>query len=312
MIYKKIPMLKINFYLRGSDKAKPDTMCSIYFQLEIEGVPRDTPCSTKLRIPKKYWKNQGAVREYIWSEPINQRLEQITRSFKDIFTCLNLQGQTIKYHHLREQYDAKNFKPKVKQPILFFEVFDKMLENRIKFNKISEGTIRNYAVRRFNLEKFFKDIELPNPKISEIRYCHIEKLLIYFANGWGNEHRNKHAQAINQTLDFALKKELITFNPIGKLILPSDEPQPPKYLTKNLRLQIQSLQIDSLEKIRDISIFLWSTGLSYTDYLSLNSSHILFTDEGYWIKKKAEQITNLFFDPNIKLHSCCHRKIWRN
>ena len=42
-------------------------------------------------------------------------------------------------------------------------------------------------------------------------------------------------------------------------------------------------------KIRDISIFLWSTGLSYTDYCSLSEKNIIIFEGTPWIKKSRKK-----------------------
>jgi integrase len=282
MYYKKIPMFKINFYLRGAEKAKADTTCSIYYQLEIEGRNRDTPVSTRLKVPKRYWKNSRVTSTYIWAEHINNNLDQIARSYKDIYAGLSIQNQSVTYHELREHFDPISNNVKQKPKKSFFDTFDAMVAAK----KLDAGTQRNYSIRRKNLQIFFNQINIPHPLITDIKYKHIEQLIKKYEDVWGNDHLNKHAQAIKQTLEYALKNEYIKFNPIGKLSLKNSEIKPPKYLTPDLRQKINGINYPSLTKIKDISIFLWNTGLSYTDYLSLNSLNITHTEDGLWFKKQ--------------------------
>ncbi len=296
MYYKKIPMFKIHFYIRGAEKAKPDDLCSIYYQLDIEGRPRDTPVSTKLRIPKKHWKNSGAVRTYVWAEEINNRLEQITRAFKDIFACLSIQQSDLSYQQIKLLYDGSTGSIKKPKPIYFFDVYDLMVSAKASAkgsNKnhsgISQGTVTNYRIRKTNLQQFFNAIHQPNPLITDISYDHIEQMLAYFPSSWSNGHRAKHAFAVNSTLEYAIKKKYLHYNPLGALSLPSDEDKPVKYLEPSMRANIKNINLPSLQKSIDICLFLWNTGLSYTDYLSLESSHIINTAEGPWFKKKRNK-----------------------
>jgi integrase len=277
-------MFKIHFYLRNFEKAKAGDELTIYCQLEIEGQQRDNAFSTKIKVPKRYWKNTAVSRAYVWSEEINKKLERITNSFIEIYQAISKGSPINSYYKIRELYDPTTSKPKSIKPKTYFEVYEEMLKKK----KVEPGTLRNYGVRCANLKKFFVYIRNPNPLITDIKYAELEKMLDYFRE-FSNGHRKKHACDINQVLDFAVKRDYLQFNPLGKIVLPGDPELPPKYLTADLRQKIKDANIDSLKKVRDISVFLWATGLSYTDYCSLTHSDLIMHQESVWIKKQRKK-----------------------
>ena len=297
MSLTKKKMFKVTFFLRNAESAKPSDLLTIYCQLEIEGHHRDTPFSTKLKVPKCSWHKQTVSNDYLWGHEINQKLIKITTTFRDIYQAQLVMNEQVTYSSIRSQYDPTSLNSKIKRSTTFFEAFDQMLAKRIKTKKLSDGTIRNYAIRRQNLFEFFKEHFTTNILVEEIRYRHVEKLMEVFRGKYTNGHGNKHAHAIKSTLDYALKEELIKFNPLGKLDLENDLVKPPCYLLSQHRAAIALVNTPRLEKARDISVFLMYTGFSYTDYRKLQSKHLVSSAEGLCFKIDRNKSKNYSLPP---------------
>ena len=290
-------MFKVNFFLRNADSAQPSDILTIYCQLEIEGQHRDTPFSTKLKVPKSFWHKQTVSNHYPWAQDINHKLQQITSTFRDIYQAQLVMNQKVTYSSIRSHYDPHSYSSKIKKSATFFEVFDQMLAGRIKRKSLSKGTIRNYGIRRQNLYEFFKTHYTTKILVEEIRYRHVEKLIEELRGKYTNGHGNKHAQAIKSTLDYALKEELIQFNPLGKLDLENDIAKPPCYLLATHRSAIAKVNAPILERARNIAIFLMYTGFSYTDYRKLESIHLVASKDGLCFKIDRNKSKNYSLPP---------------
>lgn len=290
-------MLKIDFFIRGSESAGPDTKLKIYAILELDGYERDTPFSTRLEVPKKYWKGDSVAQEYIWSEEINQDLQEIRLKLKTTLQLLKEQQEDITYKKIREVFSTKDKKIKLKTSKPFLEVFDLMVAERNKKKKLAAGTLKNYRTVRQNLESFFGKLNLKNPKVDDFTLDLVDDFLYHFRDEFCEDHVNKHCWAIRRTLEYAIKRKLMKPIPIWDLELKASAPQEPHYIIPSWREAIKNLSFPSLLETQKIAIFLWNTGFSYTDYLDLKPYHLVPTDKGMCFKKARGKTKNYSLPP---------------
>lgn len=290
-------LLRINFFLRNSESATPDKRLKIYAILELNGYERDTPFSTGLEIPKKYWKGESADQEYIWAEEINQDLQEIRLKLKASLQILKEEEQEITYSSIREIFNTKNKKLKLKAAPPFMDVYDLMVSEKTKKRDLAEGTVHNYNTVRKNLVDLFNSLNLDNPKIDRLNLDLIDKFLDLYRGKWCEDHINKHCWAIRRTFEYAIKKGLMKPIPIWDLELKGSDPKAPNYITPQKREEIKAVNLPSLQETKRIAIFLWSTGFSYIDYLSLEPHDLVTTKNGLCFKKQRGKTKNFSLPP---------------
>lgn len=299
MKHKK--MLNVHFFLLNAESNQnPDKALTIKYQLEIEGQKRDTSISTSIKIPHKFWwaykpnqleappisddgQPQFVINTYFEAEHINKKLMQIRQAYKEIFASLQiLSNDNPSYYQLREMYDHENRGVKRKIIPRFLEVLDEMLVTYNKKRRWDKGTFKNYQIRRKNIETFFKAKRYSKLLVTEVKYKHIEELIDWMdlqtdeQNNqlYGQDHRNKHATCMKTVLDFAVNREYLPTMPVAKLQLEYSTPKPPNYLRRKERLIIENCDAPSVERIKDVAIFLMYTGFSYVDYMALTEDSL--------------------------------------
>lgn len=285
----KPSMLKVHFFARGYNTAKPTDNITIYCQLEILGINRDTPFSTKIRIQKKFWEHNRIKDSYHNATFLNTHLHDIERCLLTIHQSLVYSNSDISYKSIRDKYCSKSNSIKSKPVKTFVQALKETIQHRTK--TLATSTANTYRTRNKNIQLWIQQSNYSKLLITELKHRHFSELnnfLISLGN-IGLDHRNKHLTLLKQVLDYALNSEYITTHPVSKLNLHYSQPKPPKYLTPNHRQSIEQYSGAVCGLAKDVAIFLLYTGLSYTDYLTLNQSHILKIEQGAYIKKKRNK-----------------------
>lgn len=304
-------MLSVHFFLRNAESSSPDTKLVLYYQLEIEGQKRDTALSTKIKIPYRFWwaypkhqlttpqlskdgQPQYVIASYYDSETINEQLAQIRETYREIFKSMQTFSDDLPtYNEIRNSFDPNTKKIKRKVMPKFLDLMAKMIAEYKVERKWSKGTATNYSIREGNIRHFFEEKKYKNLLANEVKFRHIKELLRWMEtkideNGkqkFGVNHRNKHATLMKTVIDYAVNEELLEHSPIAKLNLTYSDIQPPKYLEYEYRKRIENCTIKSVQKIKDIAVFLMHTGFSYIDFLDLKSEHL----QGACWKKQREK-----------------------
>lgn len=292
-------MLIVHFFARGIEKAKPDQKVALYCQLEIVGHARDVPFSTRLKVPARYWNGHNVRSSYTLSANINEDLLLIEKNFLDAWKILPLQfpeKSAFTYSDLRKVVDeGTNAKFQDPAPSLL-NVLDQLIESK----EMKPPTRRGYNTRKKNLTHFLILKGNPDLAIDQVDSTFLSDFWSWLRRGnWNSINvANKHVTMIRSILEFGVDKKYIPYFPLGRANLSYTDPGEPKYLDRINRLKIQNVRVKSLEKVRDTAIFLMYTGFSYTDYVSLQSRHLVESD-GRFLFKKARNKTNIFSFPPL-------------
>ena len=313
--FNKKRNLKVQFFLRGADICtNPLQNLVIYCQLELEGLKRDTPFSTNLKVPLCYWWTHKGIKQsfgkwinddYYLSDNLNRNLQQVERKLMDISDLMPLKYtyDEITYNLIKNHFDPNKGESKdlkdIKSEKRFFDVMEEMKNYKTRKKQLKKETLKTYITRINNLTEYFKSIKKLDIKISEINrkvidnfeFWMIESLNEEGENRFCRNYINKHITLIRQVLDFALDQQYIKFMPIGKLNLEYDQEKPPNYLLPFQRNLIESCKVPRLEKARDIAIFLMNTGFSYIDYENLKSKHLI--GEGFKVQRHKTSVFSL-------------------
>lgn len=308
MIFLKNEMaVDVLFFLRGKETAKPDDRCSIYAQVECNGE-RSTAFSIKIKIPIKYWQvkdydrkskikrsnsEEPVSKSYYLSESVNEQIRRIRKAAQTAKNILEGLDEEITPAAIKEVITAKK---KIIPGKQFIDILDEL--RIVLSSKRKKNTMTNYRTRRNNISEFLLARNEGKLLVSQFRFEHFEALQLWMGEQknddgtprWGTNTINKHMTLVNQVLEYAINKEYLKANPIGRMDLEYDPTKPPQYLEQEARKRIHDCTIKSLEKERDVAIFLTYTGLSYTDYLSLEDEHLYRLPAGeYFIKKPRDK-----------------------
>jgi site-specific recombinase XerD len=190
--------------------------------------------------------------------------------------------ETPSYNELRKRYDPDTRTAKRRITPKFLDVMNKMIVDLKVERRWAKGTITNHEIRANNIKEFLKTKNYEKCLINEIKYKHIKELLRWMeeqkdkdkSQRFGLDTRNKHAVMIKMVLDFAVNEEFLEHSPILKLGLTYSEIKPPKYLSYENRKKIENCKATSVQKVKDIAVFLMHTGFSYVDFTELNSNNL--------------------------------------
>jgi len=303
---------KVHFFLRGAEICTNSMQnLVIYCQLEMEGFKRDTPFSTKIKVPQCYWWTYQGLKQpfgkwvsedYYLSDNANRNLKHIEHTLLNISDLLTLQynDNDLTYDLIRSRFDPETQKlrdtKRIKIVKGFFEVMEEMKNYKAKKKQLRNQTLKTYTTRKNNLAEYFKSIKKANISITEIKRKVIDDFelwMIESLNDDGTErfcrnYRNKHITLIRQVLDFAIDREYLEYMPIGKLNLEYDQEKPPNYLLPLQRTLIENCKEKRLEKAKDIAIFLMNTGFSYIDYMNLKSDNLI--GEGFKVQRHKTDV----------------------
>ena len=289
--------MEVQFFLRGKESARNNEQCAIYAQINVEGK-RGTAFSTKLKIPSRHWQPNDVESPvsptYYRAAEINAKLKEMRTTMADYLTALAVMHDECSPATLKTLWEQGGLQPK-KIPT-FMKVLDELMTSKRTKGR-EDSTLTTYKTRKQNIEAFLKENYSIDLLISQVKYRHCEKLELWMNTQmqegkprFCQNNINKHITLIKQVLDYAVNEEYIVNNPIGRLFLDYEKAKPPVYLLPDQRQRLLDCSMKSLEKERDVAVFLYSTGLSYTDYLSLTSEHLLKVPSGeLFIKKQRDK-----------------------
>jgi integrase len=286
-----------------------DKPCAIYATIEVDGR-KSCPFSTKLKVPQKYWNTPGnkkiqpSSKEYLVSETflfakkVNDQLNYIRKYSDEARNILEHLEQAVTPEAI------KDLITKPKAPVVVKKYIDVLDELRVTLTtkKRKKSTMDNYRTRRNNINEFLTAKGFEKLTVGEFRFRHFEECQLWMFDQmsdeggprWNKNTINKHLTLVNQVLNYAINKGYIKSNPIGQMGLEYDPTKPPQYLVSDDRKRIFDCSMKSLEKERDISVFLMYTGLSHTDYMSLKDKHLFRLPTGEWFIKKERDKSEIY------------------
>lgn len=306
--------MQVYFFLRNAKSAKAEAKCAVYCYLDVKDVAKGVPFSTGHKVPVKYWMVDAETARtkrykpstpdapvspsYFMAEPINKALQHLRLGLVNAKDGIEALGEMPSPDLVRETWLNGGMRRKPKR---LLQVWDEMVDG-LEDQGREGSTMTTYTTRRNNLVKWLADRKQAKLTVAEFRYRHWEDF-----GKWARSQRktdgsrrlgtntiNKHLTAISKALDYAVNKEYLVSNPIGSLNLEYDLAGEPNYLLPDARRRIAECGLKTLEVERDVAVFLMHTGLSYTDYLSLASSHVVTLPNGERFIKKARNKSKVF------------------
>lgn len=283
-------IMKVHFKLH---KGKPNKLgrVPIMAQWKIGGVQKSL--STKLNVLPERWTFERTLGLTKDDKMINAELDRIRMAIMEKFHEMLQRGEIVTAEKLKCAVTGNGHSG---HPRSFVEVFDLWLEDYAKSIGIttSKRTFDKYVVVRNRLQLFIQErFNMSDMLLEDVNPKFINDFDTYIRQNYQVAHN--HAMKIRQKLRTIFKMAhdngWVSKNPFAAVRIQYD-PVEREVLTKSelATLMQTDMQIERLERVRDIFVFSCFTGLAHCDVYRLKPENIIVDDNGQpWIKTSRQK-----------------------
>lgn len=167
------------------------------------------------------------------------------------------------------------------------------------------NTIKSYKSRRALIVEFLGTTKRKSILPEDFNLKTIEIYQQFLLNKkLKGDYVNRQLSFIKAALHYAVRMEIIAYNPIASLTFKHDKPKPIIALSKDelLKLSLHKFESERLQQVADMYIFQSFTGFAYVDLFDFDyKKHIKIIDNKQWIfkarvKNNIEAIIPMFDD----------------
>lgn len=283
-------IMKVHFKLH---KGKPNKLgrVPIMAQWKIGGVQKSL--STKLNVLPERWTFERTLGLTKDDKMINAELDRIRMAIMEKFHEMLQRGEIVTAEKLKCAVTGNGHSG---HPRSFVEVFDLWLEDYAKSIGIttSKRTFDKYVVVRNRLQLFIQErFNMTDMLLEDVNPKFINDFDTYIRQNYQVAHN--HAMKIRQKLRTIFKMAhdngWVSKNPFAAVRIQYD-PVEREVLTKSelATLMQTDMQIERLERVRDVFVFCCFTGLAHCDVFTLTPENIVIDDNGQpWIKTSRQK-----------------------
>lgn len=283
-------IMKVHFKLH---KGKPNKLgrVPIMAQWKIGGVQKSL--STKLNVLPERWTFERTLGLTKDDKMINAELDRIRMAIMEKFHEMLQRGEIVTAEKLKCAVTGNGHSG---HPRSFVEVFDLWLEDYAKSIGIttSKRTFDKYVIVRNRLQLFIQErFNMSDMLLEDVNPKFINDFDTYIRQNYQVAHN--HAMKIRQKLRTIFKMAhdngWVSKNPFAAVRIQYD-PVEREVLTKSelASLMQTDMQIERLERVRDIFVFSCFTGLAHCDVYRLKPENIIVDDNGQpWIKTSRQK-----------------------
>lgn len=287
-------MLRIYFYLKSvkDPEKKESLICArlIYQQ-------QATSLSTGQHISKERWDATNKLRDILKLEKekvIRSSLNLLHITIEKKFNEMISDGYPLSLINLKNDLQGRKTAATISITDIL-EAYIKHFKKKVSIGERSKASLQKYARSRDLIEAFMRKqycrSDILWSRISSAFIYRLESFLKYESSfkkvkGIKNNSVVKYMRMYKTACNYAIKMELITKNPFGLYdgkIIENDT----LYLSqKELNIiEHQKINLERLEKIRDIFIFCCYTGYAPVDALALTADNLIADSSNFlWIK----------------------------
>lgn len=268
------------FYPRKNDATNASGRCSLYCKITVNKLSC-VPFSTDIRIFAKNWQAKKKTTNDEFSDTVRQeinRLENILRRIKINLEERNepITAEIIKYNFQKLKKEQRQTKAQPADTTTLESLYRTKTKKKMK-----EGAKDSTDRHDFYLSKSFLDFA-ESQGYCEIRPASVSlELVEKFCEEFKNS-KNYLRQTINflgKTLDLAVKKKIINYNPVKDIELPRGGS-----MKKNNEIGLELEEIEILKNAEtfterertaiDVFLFMCGTSLDFCDYNNLSDKEI--------------------------------------
>ena len=294
-------MLKIKMI---AHKGKPNKSGRVPILMQLTIGQQTCHISTKQNILPEKWGDGKPIGHTREDQAITAVLEEIRTKAYNKFLQLQAQNINVTPERLKQALLGKD----QVQPRGYVEIFDQWLVEYSKMVGIttSKRTLDKYILVRNRLQDYIaSQLGVKDISLEEVT----PKFLSNFDNYLRVEYNmaNNHAMKIRQKLRtiyrVAIDNGWVSKNPFSTVKIHFD-PVERDVLTKSeLAALIQTdMEIDRLEKMRDVFVFACFTGLAHCDVAGLTKENIITDEAGQvWLKTHRQKTSEVVDIPLLEI-----------
>ena len=294
-------MLKIKMI---AHKGKPNKSGRVPILMQLTIGQQTCHISTKQNILPEKWGDGKPIGHTREDQAITAVLEEIRTKAYNKFLQLQAQNINVTPERLKQALLGKD----QVQPRGYVEIFDQWLVEYSKMVGIttSKRTLDKYILVRNRLQDYIaSQLGVKDISLEEVT----PKFLSNFDNYLRVEYNmaNNHAMKIRQKLrtiyKVAIDNGWVSKNPFSTVKIHFD-PVERDVLTKSeLAALIQTdMEIDRLEKMRDVFVFACFTGLAHCDVAGLTKENIITDEAGQvWLKTHRQKTSEVVDIPLLEI-----------
>lgn len=284
----------LSFYCRNS-KADKKGLSPIEVSLIINGK------RVFVNLPRKeYPETFKKMTEAKRSNDLKEYLEEIRIQFNNIQTELIKNGVPVTAESIREYYRNGGYKPyNVEQ---LWEEYLAIQKKRVGVTLSKMSYDKYVSARNTFYEYVYKNTEL-----TQINSATIQNILVNLQSKYQEATVCSIMTKIKTVLFFAKDNGKLNINPFQGIKYGKGK-KDIIYLNENeiLALRKKKMDVERLERVKDIAVFQIASGLAYIDVMNLRPEDIHFEEDGtcYIYKKRQKtgtEYTSVVFPEGVEI-----------
>lgn len=203
------------------------------------------------------------------------------------------------------------FNSKTAKVCTFTELLDTFMKKEIVENKLTKSTQYKYAQLLKNITNFLKSRQQLNIPLSDFKISVGEALVYYLHDNLqscSRTHSARHIEMCKRVLDYAVRLELIEYNPLAAIETRRDRVKQVVHLdTDEIKLlREHDFKTELLCSVRDLYLFQCETGLSYADLYSYKKT--TDKDGTEWLYNLRKKNDSPYYVPLFSLAKIIYEK----
>ena len=284
----------LSFYCRNS-KADKKGLSPIEVSLIINGK------RVFVNLPRKeYPETFKKMTEAKRSNDLKEYLEEIRIQFNNIQTELIKNGVPVTAESIREYYRNGGYKPYSVEQL--WEEYLAIQKKRVGVT-LSKMSYDKYVSAR---NTFYEYVD-KNKELTQINSATIQNILVNLQSKYQEATVCSIMTKIKTVLFFAKDNGKLNINPFQGIKYGKGK-KDIVYLNENeiLALRKKKMDVERLERVKDIAVFQIASGLAYIDVMNLRPEDIHFEEDGtcYIYKKRQKtgtEYTSVVFPEGVEI-----------
>ena len=288
-------------FIIKKEKENKKGLAPIIARIRIDGKQLEVTTSRSVK-PNLWLKDKESAKPVdATHEQLNRHLEAFRIRLYSVYSKLLLVEENITAQSFRQAISGKSAAPKPHTLIEATKEHNQQFEKLIGI-KYSYGSYKNYKTTLKYLGEFvFLYRDKKDILLSEVDYKFCEAFFTWLTTSkcCKTNGANKQLQRLKKIIHFSIRSGYLLSNPMQTFTLKFKPVERVALSVSEIKALAElSLQRETLKKVRDAFLFQCYTGLSYSDIVRLNLSHLIKEGSGgFWIKMKRQKTDVSFSIP---------------
>lgn len=277
--------MKINFVIRKT-KLDKDGNATIEMSISIRGTRRYISTGRKIK-PSEFSASKQLAKG---NKDLNEFLNALKTRMFSIETALLNKGIYVTMDTVLDVY--RNGEKENRITILqLFDIHNENVRKRVNRKIVSPSTLSKYEKTRKYLANYLKkEMKKDDILIRDITPSVVDNFFVFLLKYMTNNTAIQKMKHIKRLLRYAIDEGYIKTSPFKTTLKKEKIEVVPLTIEEVNRIRKKKIDIERLDKIRDLFIFECYTGLAFSDLASLNEKDYHIDESGNkWIIKKRHK-----------------------